>query len=137
MLRRDYFVKQVEEFGKVLAAIMSLKRNGRFPEMLEEIYKASQTYTAQEILYIEQQENDALIKDLTEDKKLNDEQMKFLADLLFEKAEYYIHTEGAGVASDNAYRKAFIIYLFLKEHATINYSLDMHYKLELLAKMGL
>ncbi len=137
MLRRDYLVKQAEEFCKVLAVILGLKRDGLFPDMLEEIYKASQKYTALEILYIEKQENAALIKDLTEDKKLNDEQMKLLADLLFEKAEYYIRTEGAGEASDNAYRKAYIIYLFLKEHATTNYSLDMHYKLELLAKMGL
>ncbi len=137
MLRRDYLVKQAEEFGKVLAVILGLKRDGLFPDMLEEIYKASQKYTALEILYIEKQENAALIKDLTEDKKLNDEQMKLLGDLLFEKAEYYVHTEGHGEASDNAYRKAYIIYLFLKEHATINYSLDMHYKLELLAKMGL
>lgn len=137
MLRRDYLVKQAEEFGKVLAVIMGLKRDGLFADMLEEIYKASQKYTALEILYIEKLENAVLIKDLTEDKKLNDEQMKLLADLLFEKAEYYMYTEGAGEASDNAYRKAYIIYLFLKEHATINYSLDMHYKLELLAKMGL
>lgn len=137
MLRRDYLVKQAEEFGKVLAVIMGLKRDGLFADMLEEIYKASQKYTALEILYIEKLENAVLIKDLTEDKKLNDEQMKLLADLLFEKAEHYMYTEGAGEASDNAYRKAYIIYLFLKEHATINYSLDMHYKLELLAKMGL
>lgn len=137
MLRRDYLVKQAEEFGKVLAVLLGLKRDGLFPDMLDEIYKASQKYTSLEILYIEKQENASLIKDLTEDKKLNDEQMKLLGDLLFEKAEYYIHTEGAGVASDNGYRKAYIIYLFLKDHATINYSLDMHYKLELLAKMGL
>lgn len=137
MLRRDYLVKQAEEFGKVLAVIMGLKRDGLFPDMLEEIYKASQKYTALEILYIEKQENADLIKDLTEDKKLNDEQLKLLADLLFEKAEYYMHAEGAGEASDNAYRKAYILYVFLKKHATTNYSLDMHYKLELLAKMGL
>lgn len=130
-------MKQAEEFGKVLAVIMGLKRDGLFPDMLEEIYKASQKYTALEILYIEKQENADLIKDLTEDKKLNDEQLKLLADLLFEKAEYYMHAEGAGEASDNAYRKAYILYVFLKEHATTNYSLDMHYKLELLAKMGL
>jgi hypothetical protein len=137
MLRRDYLVKQAEEFGKVLAVILGLKRDGLFPDMLEEIYKASQKYTSLEILYIEKVENAGLIKDLTEDKKLNDEQMKLLGDLLFEKAEYYMHTEGAGVASDNCYRKAYIIYLFVKDHATLNYSLDMHYKLELLAKMGL
>ncbi len=137
MLRRDYLVKQAEEFGKVLAVILGMKRDGLFPDMLEEIYKASQKYTAVEILYIEEQENTELIKELTEEKKLNDEQMKLLADLLFEKAEYYMHTDGPGEASGNAYRKAYIIYLFLKEHATTNYSLDMHYKLELLAKMEL
>lgn len=137
MLRRDYFMKQVEEFGKVLAQIIGLKRNGHFPDMLEEIQKATQKYTSLEIAHIESLENTGLINDLTENKKLNDDQMKFLADLLFEKAEYYARTNGAPNDADNCYRKAYLIYLFLKEHATLNYSLDMHYKLELLAKMGL
>ena len=137
MLRRDYFMKQVEEFGKVLAQIIGLKRNGHFPDMLEEIQKATQKYTPLEIAHIESLENTSLITDLTEAKKLNDDQMKFLADLLFEKAEYYAHTNADANDADNCYRKAYLIYLFLKEHATLNYSLDMHYKLELLTKMGL
>lgn len=137
MLRRDYFIKQVEEFGKVLALIMSLKRDGRFPDMLDELVRASQKYTALEIELVEKQPDEALVETLTDVNRLNDDQMKFMADLLFEKAEYYLGTQGEGVASTNCYRKALAIYRFLKEHATLNYSLDMHYKLELLSKMHL
>lgn len=137
MLRRDYFVKQVEEFGKVLAQIMGLKRNGRFPDMLAEINHAALKYTNLEILHTEKLEDTSLIEDLTDKQKLNDEQMKLLADLLFEKAEYYMNANGDGEEATNCYRKAHLIYLFLKDHATLNYSLDMHYKLELLKKMEL
>lgn len=137
MLRRDYLVKQYEEFGKVLAVILGMKRDGLFPDMLEEIHKAAQKYTSLEILYLEKEKDADLIKDLTEEKKLNDEQLKMLADLMFEKAEYYAQSSGSQNDIANCYRKAFLIYSFLKEHATLNYSLDMHYKLELLAKMGL
>lgn len=137
MLRRDYFIKQVEEFGKVLAQIMGMKRNGRFPDMQEEIQKATLKYTNLEILDIEKLENTGFTEDLTENRKLNDDQMKMLADLLFEKAEYYIRTSGDSKDASNCYRKAYLIYQFLRDHATLNYSLDMHYKLELLNKMEL
>ena len=39
MLKRDYLVKQFEEFGKVMAVILGLKRDGYFPELLNEIEK--------------------------------------------------------------------------------------------------
>jgi hypothetical protein len=59
-----------------------------------------------------------------------------LADLIYEKGEYYTSINSPENTSSNCYKKAFLIYLFLKENATLNYSLDMHYKLEILSKMG-
>jgi hypothetical protein len=137
MLKRDYLVKQAEEFGKVIAVLMGLKRDGNYPDILKEINTAAQKYTDTEILHVEGLENTALLKELTEEKKLNDDQLKMLGDLLFEKAEYYLNTSASDAEANNCYKKAYLIYLFLKEHATLNYSLDMHYKIELLAKMGL
>jgi hypothetical protein len=137
MLKRDYLVKQFEEFGKVMAVLIGLKRDGNFPDLLDEINKAAQKYTNTEIVYVESLENELLLHELTEGKKLNDEQLKMLADLLFEKAEYYLKTAASDTEVDNCYKKAFLIYLFLQEHATLNYSLDMHYKIEMLSKMGL
>ena len=57
-----------------------------------------------------------------------------LADLMYEKAEYYLNQSQENQAT-NCYKKAYSIYLFLKENATLTYSLDMHYKIEVLSKM--
>jgi hypothetical protein len=33
MHKRDYLVKQFEEFGKVMAVLLGLKKDGQFPEL--------------------------------------------------------------------------------------------------------
>lgn len=71
------------------------------------------------------------------EKKLNDEQLKMLADLLFEKADYFVAINSIETQSNNCYKKSYLIYSFLKDNATLTYSLDMHYKLEILSKMDL
>ncbi|MBI3519280.1 MAG: hypothetical protein HY062_07975 [Bacteroidetes bacterium] len=136
MLKRDYLVKQFEEFGKVMAVLLGLKRDSKFSEFSDLINESVKKYTATEINYVESIDDGNLTTTLTQEKKLNDEQLKILADLLFEKGNYYSATNHQEQASANCYKKAFLLYLFLKEHATMNYSLDMHYKLELLEKMG-
>lgn len=137
MLKRDYFIKQVEEFGKVLALILGLKREGKLTELEELIKTAAQKYTSTEIEHVESIDDNALIETLTGDKKLNDEQLKMLGDLLFEKAEYYLRHNNAVMPANNCYKKSYLIYSFLKLQSTLNYSLDMHYKLEILSKMDL
>lgn len=137
MLKRDYLVKQFEEFGKVMAIILGLKRDGLFPELENQINEATKKYTSTEIKFVEELANDSLLEELLQEKKLNDDQLKMLGDLLFEKAEYYIKSNFADVFSINCYKKAFLIYSFLKVHATINYPLDMHYKIDLLSQMNL
>ena len=140
MYRRDYLVRQFEEFGKVLAMILGLKKDENFPELLDQIEEASEKFTSTEINYAEILDDDKLLDTLLVTKKLNDEQLKMLADLLYEKAEYHLkaqRTQTFEADATNCYKKAYIIYLFLKERATLPYSLDMHYKVEILSKMGL
>ena len=140
MLKRDYLVKQFEEFGKVMAVLVGLKKDGNFSELLKQIEAASKKYTDTEINFVETIENDHLLNILVSDKKLNDEQLKMLADLVYEKAEYYLKSQqNNSFETDaiNCYKKAYTIYLFLKHNATLTYSLDMHYKLEILNKMNL
>ncbi len=135
MHKRDYLVKQFEEFAKVMAVLLGLKKDGKYNE-LEELIKTSVTkYTSTEINYVESIDDSVLINTLVEDKKLNDEQLKILADLLFEKAEFYSHHHQTLEAS-NCFKKAKNIYIFLKDNATLSYSLDMHYKLEILNKIS-
>lgn len=140
MHKRDYLVKQFEEFGKVMAILLGLKRDEKYSELSELISESVKKYTPVEIKYAESIIDQQLITTLTTEKKLNDEQLKMLADLLFEKAEYYSNTQqnsDLNLNAINCYKKSYLIYLFLREHATLTYSLDMHYKLEILGKMKL
>jgi hypothetical protein len=138
MHKRDYLVKQFEEFGKVMAILLGLKRDENYQKLSEIINESVKKYTSTEIDYVESLIDGQLIEKLTSEKKLNDEQLKMLADLLFEKADYYFNTQQNSdlkLKGIDCYKKSHIIYLFLKEHATLTYSLDMHYKIELLSKM--
>lgn len=137
MLKRDYLIKQFEEFGKVLGVILGLKKEGNLSQLNEMIREAAQKYAATEIDHVEMIPDDLLMSSLIDEKKLTDEQLKMLGDLLFEKAEYYLAANAPEEQSLNCYKKSKLIYSFLKDHATLNFSLDMHYKLEILVKMGL
>ncbi|MBC7696655.1 MAG: hypothetical protein H7141_14555 [Burkholderiales bacterium] len=135
MHKRDYLVKQFEEFSKVLAIFLGLKRDGKFSELSELINESVLKYTSTEIKYIEGLKDDGFIETLTDDKKLSDDQLKILADLVFEKGNYYSTIPSTENESHNCYKKSLLLYTFLISHATLNYSLDMHYKIEILRKM--
>ena len=136
MHKRDYLVKQFEEFGKVMAILLGLKREGHLSEFNALINESFKKHISTEISETESILDLDLLHHLTIEKKLNDEQLKIVADLFYEKAEYYLKTSLESQAT-NCYKKAYSIYLFLKDHATLSYSLDMHYKLEVLSMMGL
>ena len=138
MHKRDYLVKQFEEFGKVMAILLGLKRDENYPKLFELINESIKKYTSSEVDYVESLINEQFIDILTIEKKLNDEQLKMLADLLFEKANYYFNSQQNSelkLKGINCYKKSYVIYLFLKEQTTLTYSLDMHYKIEVLSKM--
>jgi hypothetical protein len=137
MHKRDYLVKQFEEFGRVMGVILGLRREGKLDEFSALIEESVKKYTATELKYAEALDDKDLIQILTEERKLTDDQLKMLGDLLFEKGNYYSAMTTSEIQSTNCYKKSFIIYSFLKEHATITYSLDMQYKLEVLQKMNL
>ena len=134
MHKRDYLVKQIEEFAKVMSILLGLKRDENYPKLSELISESVKKYTQTELEFVESIEDDQLITILTDEKKLNDEQLKMLADLMYEKAEYYLN-KSQELEATHCYKKAYSIYLFLKENATLTYSLDMHYKIEVLSKM--
>ena len=137
MHKRDYLVKQFEEFAKVLGVLFGLKQNENYEELNNLINATALKYTQTEIEYIEELSDDELINCLTQEKKLTDEQLKMLGDLLFEKGDYYSKLNNTNEnEAYNCFQKAKLIYSFLQQYSTLNYSLDMHYKLEVLNKMG-
>ncbi len=138
MHKRDYLVKQFEEFAKVLAVLVGLKRDNDFHGMNELINSTALKYSQTEIIFAEGLDNETFLNTLIHEKKLTDEQLKMLGDLLYEKGDYYSKINiDKELEASNCFHKANMIYKFILHHATLNYSLDMHYKLELLSKMGI
>lgn len=127
-------MKQFEEFGRVMAVLLGLKRDGRHTEFEELIRNTTLKYTGAEIDYIASVENDQLIEILTGQRKLNDEQLKMAGDLLYEQAEAHLHA-GRSAEARTCYQKSLLIYEFLQSHSTLPYSLDVHYKVKLLREM--
>ncbi|MCD6017885.1 MAG: hypothetical protein K0S53_1006 [Bacteroidetes bacterium] len=85
MHKRDYLVKQFEEFGRVMGVILGLRKENKFSELSELLSESVKKYTPTEIDYVESMKDENLIDILTQEKKLTDEQLKMLGGLLFEK----------------------------------------------------
>lgn len=129
MLRKDYIVRQFEEFGKFLAIVMGLRTDSKFTEMEELINSSALKFTAIEIETAEQLSNENLVETLTQKHQLKEANLKMLGDLLYEKGMSYTK-QFQDEKAENAFKKALIIFEFIKENSLeIDFSLDMHFKI--------
>ncbi len=135
MYRKDYIIRQFEEFGKFLAIVFSLKKDSKFPEMEELINTSALKFTSIEIGIAEKLPDKDLIQLLTENYQLKEANLKMLGDLLYEKGIGYseqFKDEEAG----NAFRKSLIIFNYIKDNSLeIDFSLDMHFKMNSLKQL--
>jgi hypothetical protein len=124
-------MRQFEEFGKFLATILGYKQQQDFIEVSKLISEGALKYIGVSIKEVEELEPENLISSLTQEKKLTDEQLKMLADLLYENG---VNNLNGDLNSDSNtlinFTKAQMLYNFVNLNGTLPYSLDTHYKLE-------
>jgi hypothetical protein len=132
MIRKDYIVRQIEEFGKALAQIRYFNRNNDFEKFEKEISAAVQTFTSLEIGYVEDLNDADFTTNILLSEELNPEKKKMLADLLFEKLHYYLmHDEDEKGLMAKA--RCLKIYQELARNSVDTaYNLDVHYKIQYL-----
>lgn len=131
MHKRDLILRQFEEFGKFLATILGYKQKENYVEVSNLINEGALKYVGISIEDIENLDEENLIFFLTQEKKLTDEQLKMLADLLYEKGINDLNAFlNQDVTSQSYFKKAQLLYDFVNKNATLPYSLDTHYKLE-------
>jgi len=132
MLKKDLLVRQFEEMGKVLAALLSFKRNKEWDLFEKELGEAVKRYTPLEIGAVEDMESEEFEKQIIVDDKTNFEQKKILATLLFEKMNFYL-SQGRNNEYTRLKEKCLRLYEYLANDLTENeYNLDIHYKLRVL-----
>ncbi len=135
MLKKDYIQRQFEEFGRVLAMMLTLKKNSDWEKLKEEIKAATETFSSLNIDVIEKLGLEEFQNSILYQNKLTQEQQKILARLLFEKMELYLAQNNKSKA-DDLKEKCLTLYQYLLDNFTTNeYDLDVHYKLEILKKM--
>jgi len=134
MYRKDYIQRQFEEFGKVLASLLLLKRQKNWQAFEVLISEAFRTYggldgSALENLSLKQFETE-----LVASTTLSFQQKKILANLLFEKMN--LHLEKGDLAMyEDLKQKCLLIYQWLQNDQTEHeFDLDVHYKLKVLSQ---
>ena len=133
MHKKDYLQRQFEEFGKVLATLLSFKRNGDWEKFEEEIALATQKFTTLELTLLEAL-NEVDFKVKTFSTALSYDQKKILANLLFEKMNSYLERNQTEKFIDLK-AKCLALYTHLTSELTHNeFDLEAHYRLEFLSK---
>ncbi|MBA2612443.1 MAG: hypothetical protein H0U95_10755 [Bacteroidetes bacterium] len=135
MLRKDYILRQLEEFGKVMAVILGFKKQLDWEEFEKEIYKASLKFTSLEINHVEGLNEEAFEKEVLSNPALTLDQLKILADLLFERMNLYI-VRNEEEKYEKLKAKCLSLYKFIQNSHTENeFDMNVHYKLEALKKL--
>jgi len=135
MLKKDFIIRQLEEFGKVMAVIFGLKKDKDWLNYQNEINNAALKFTSHEIDYVEKLTQTDFDKEIINHATLTPEQLHILADLLFEKLNYYLSINDAP-KSEDLKQKCKKLYLHLQNNQTQNeFNLDVHYKLSFLENL--
>jgi hypothetical protein len=131
MIGRDYIVRNIEEFGRVLAELLRLRKNKELTRLQEQIKRASMQFTALEIDHVEELSEDEYKKQVLERPDLTYVRKRMLADLLFERMHYYLMSD-EDEKSANAAWKCFQLYNDLLVNNPADFDLEVHYRLEYL-----
>ena len=134
MLRKDFIIRQIEEFGKVLALIIGYKKQNEWTKFEEEIKNAIQKFSSLEMNEIENLNIDFFVSEIVNREGLSLDQKKIIANLMYEKLYFYLFkNENENYSQLKA--KCLLLYLHLNENCTTNeFDLDIHYKLSMLQK---
>lgn len=135
MLKKDFLLRQFEEFGKVMAVILGLKKNAEWEPFEMEIDKAVRTYTPFEIKELIEKDEisfEALIKSANH---LKSDQIRFLADLLYERSFVSGNKANENEMIDLLKKSLFLYELFSNALTVNDYNVEVRYRMELIRKV--
>ncbi|MBA3681491.1 MAG: hypothetical protein H0W73_10060 [Bacteroidetes bacterium] len=134
MLKKDFLVRQMEEFGKVMAVILGFKKQQDWDKFEEEMQAASLKFTTLEIKEVEALDETEYSKQILNHPTLTQDQLKILADLLFERMNFY-SVKNDEVNYINLRSKCISLYTHIQNNFSENeFDMNVHYKLEMLKK---
>lgn len=130
MIRKDYILRIVEEFAKFLAAIVGLKREGKYEEALKKVDQVFNSMINLDPVILKSIKQEELIDFLIEEKQFNLHYLKMIAELLFEEGQIYVE-QGDPVTAQNVLGKAKILINYLMENDR-TFSFDWYEKISII-----
>ena len=114
MEQKDYLMRYFEQMGIVLAALLGFRKKGDGKGGLEVINEALKDMTRMDSQELNAVPEELLVSELTVKRNLLPDQIKFIAEMLFQEAEFY----GMDDRPDEAflrYRKTYLLYRYIDE----------------------
>lgn len=130
MFRKDYLQRRLEEFGKVLAQLLLLKKHQNWEEFEKQTQAALENFTSLQLPEIEATDLATFRNTILNSEHLSYQQKKIIAQLLYEKMMYYQEL-GLEDPFRSLREKCKALYNWLSEDQTENeFDLDVYYKLK-------
>lgn len=135
MLRKDFLQRQLEEFGKVLASILGLKKSGDMFNFEKEIERAVKTFTTLELDELLKMNLESFEKMVKQNETLRPDQIKILADLFYERSFVFDKPEQTEQMKDMLSR-AYFLYKRYTEELTVNeFNLEVNYRMQMITEI--
>lgn len=134
MLKKDFLVRQLEEFGKVMAVILGFKKQQDWDSFEKEMRAATLKFTTLELDAVEKLSEQEFDSQILKHPTLIQDQLKILADLLFERMNFYAFKN-----DEDNYKslrsKCISLYTHIQNNFSDNeFDMNIYYKLEILRK---
>lgn len=133
MIRKDYLLRQFEEFGKVMAVILGFKKEADWEKFEQEIEAAVKNFTSFEINQLIEKDQRSFENIITASTHLKPEQIKILADLLYERSF-------SELAADDEMKKLltksnYLYHLFSGQLTANEFNIEVRYRMDLIKKI--
>lgn len=123
MLQKDYILRVIEQFSKILINIIGLKKKGEYKkasELIAETYRGLLKFDPD---YIDHIPDNELLDTLVKDKVLNHDQLNIVADLLIEEGDILFQQKQRN-KSRIKYNRSLKILDYLNDEQKSTYSFD-------------
>ena len=133
MEQRDYLMKQFEQLGVVLAALMGFKSRTEYKKAIEIIHEAYNVIPGFDLDLLNIQDPDIFLEKLLEESPHSRDKMGLIADFLFEEGDF-LYLSGDRNKSRDRLFKAESIFNFLNINQKI-FSIERENKMSRIRKI--
>ena len=123
----------IDEFGKFLAAIVGLKREGKFDDALDKVDGLYRGMLDLDPKVLKSLDKEEVLGYLQKEKEYTNQYLKLIAELLFEEGQIY-HEIGDPISAQNVLEKAKVLINYLMDSDT-TFSFDWYEKIAVVDKI--